>query len=90
MNLTMKDGSVKFSLAISQEEIKKMMAARRAAHRKAHRRPGEGGSAHDYRRRHSGRGVRSRAATDGGTTVFVLPGEKVGYSTVTLLARFRG
>jgi hypothetical protein len=74
LNLAMKDGSVKFSLVISQEEIKTLMAARQVAPQSA---PpvvkagppviigGEAQSADP-----------APAPTDGGTTVFVLPRKK--------------
>ena len=75
LNLTIKDGSVKFSLAISQEEIRKVMAARQGAPQSA---PPPvvtagppviiGGDAPAA--------ASAPAPTDGGTTVFVLPGKK--------------
>ncbi|MEO8368156.1 MAG: hypothetical protein ABI806_03080 [Candidatus Solibacter sp.] len=76
LNLTMKDGSVKFSLAISQEEIKKVIAARMAAPQSAPPalvvKAGPptiiGGDAPAA--------ASAPAPTDGGTTVFILPGKK--------------
>jgi hypothetical protein len=72
LNLTAKDGSVKFSLAISQEEIKTLMAAKRAAPQSAPPpvKAGPptiiGGDAP----------AAASAPAAGGTTVFVLPGKK--------------
>ncbi len=74
LNLAMKDGSVKLSMSISQEEIKKLMAARQAAPKSAPPpvKAGPpliiGGDAPAA--------ASAPAPTDGGTTVFVLPGKK--------------
>jgi len=74
MSVQMKDGSVKFSMAISPEAIKTMMAARQAAPQSAPLpvKAGPpviiGGDALDA--------ASAPAPTDGGTTVFILPGKK--------------
>jgi len=73
LNLAMKDGSVKFSMAISQEEIKALMAARMAAPQSAP--PVKAGPPTIIGGEAPTAGP-APAPTDGGTAVFVLPGKK--------------